>query len=90
MQNIHIVLVLNIHYLLHYFQRSYNANAGSVYYELSEKFLEHNKLASHMIVALRDGSSVPIVIYNPLAQRRQELFTIRTSSPYLEVSWKPV
>lgn len=73
------------HYLLSFEQRSYNANAGSVYYELSEKFLEHNKLASHMIVALRDGSSVPIVIYNPLAQRRQELFTIRTSSPYLEI-----
>ena len=39
-----------------------------------------------MVVALRDGSNVPIVIYNPDAHQRQELFTIKTSSPYVEVS----
>lgn len=73
------------HYLLNFEQRTYSANGGTLYYELGEKFIAHNKVASQMIVALRDGSSVPIVIYNSDAHRRQELFTVRTSSPYVEI-----
>lgn len=62
------------------------SDPGAVYYELGEKYTEHNKIALKMVLGLRDGSSVPIVIYNPDSHHRLELITVRTSSPHVEVS----
>ncbi|XP_068208106.1 alpha-mannosidase 2x-like isoform X1 [Palaemon carinicauda] len=85
LHNCQHVIQQTAHYLLNIEQRSYSGDKGALYYELGEKFIEHNKVASHMVVALRDGSTVPVVIYNPDGHQRRELFTVRTSSPHVEI-----
>ncbi|KAK4312845.1 hypothetical protein Pmani_015762 [Petrolisthes manimaculis] len=74
------------HYLLSINQRTYKSDPNAVYYELGEKFTEHNKPASRMVLGLQVGSVIPAVVYNPDAHRRHHLLTIRTSSPYVEIS----
>lgn len=76
------------HYLLAIDQRNYAVKEGALYYELGEKYTEHNRLASKMILALQSGSSVPVVIYNSDAHHRFELVTLRISSPFVEVIGK--
>lgn len=76
------------HYLLSIDQLSYVSDPGAVYYELGEKYTEHNKIASKMVLGLQDGSSVPVVIYNPDSHHRRELLTIRTSNPFVEIVGK--
>ncbi|XP_042238081.1 alpha-mannosidase 2x-like isoform X2 [Homarus americanus] len=75
-------------YLLAIDQHSYKSDPGAVYFELGEKYTEHNQIASKLILALQSGSAIPIFIYNPDAHHRFELFTIRTSSPYVEIVGK--
>ncbi|KAK7063280.1 Alpha-mannosidase 2 [Halocaridina rubra] len=85
LHNCQHVIQQSAHYLLTFNQQSYTGEPGALHFEMGEKFIEHNKIASQMVIALRDGSVVPIVLYNSDAHRRRELFTLRTSSPYVEV-----
>ncbi|KAG0710993.1 Alpha-mannosidase 2x [Chionoecetes opilio] len=73
------------HYLLSADQASYKAQPEIVYYELGEKFTEHSRPPSRMVLGLQEGVVVMAVVYNSDPHRRIQLLTIRTSSPYVEI-----
>lgn len=66
-------------------QRAYKASPDTIYYELGEKFTEHSRPPSRMVLGLQEGVVVVAVVYNPDPHRRTQLLTIRTSTPYVEV-----
>ncbi|XP_050690604.1 alpha-mannosidase 2x-like [Eriocheir sinensis] len=79
------IIQQSAHYLLSMDQRSYQPRPDTVFYELGEKFTEHTRPPSRMVLGLQEGVTVVAVVYNPDPHRRTQLLTIRTSTPYVEI-----
>ncbi|XP_069949853.1 alpha-mannosidase 2x-like isoform X2 [Cherax quadricarinatus] len=80
-----LVIQQAAHYLLAIDQHNYRGKTDTLYYQLGEKYTQHNQLPSKMVLVLQPGTSAQLVIYNPDAHRRPQLLTVRVSSPYVEV-----
>ena len=60
--------------------------ASALYLEPGEIFEDYNTVSKQKVLVLKEDVKTPVIIHNPEAHPRTNLYTITVSSPYLLVS----
>ncbi|CAL4114934.1 unnamed protein product, partial [Meganyctiphanes norvegica] len=62
------------------------SEASGIYMEAGETMSQHFSIRELTLINLQEDQVAPVVMYNPDAHPRKQLFTVRTSTPYIQVS----